>query len=109
MLHLFSSTIVLLAQKLLPETMGGGVAFFDYNNDDAVDLLLVNSCYWPDDAKGEDPPPKMCLYRNDGKGSFTDVTADAGLDITLYGMGVAIGDYDNDLDLDFYFTIQDGH
>src|ERR1041385_1489201 len=78
-------------EKLLPETMGGGVAFLDFNNDNAPDLLFVNSSYWPWDASDVGKPrPTMALYRNDGKGRFTDVTSGSGLDVTFYGMGVAV-------------------
>ena len=83
--------------KLLPETMGGGVAFLDFDGDGDQDLLFVNSTDWPWtplDRKGR--PPTMALYRNDGKGRFDDVTAGSGLDTSFYGMGVAVGDYDND-------------
>jgi hypothetical protein len=82
-------------ERLLPETLGGGVAFFDYDLDGDPDLLLVNSDHW----KGHPAPgprPTMALYRNDGKGRFTNVTAEAGLDLSFYGMGVAVGDYDGD-------------
>jgi len=82
--------------KLLPETMGGGCAFFDFNGDGHQDLLFVNSCHWPGQQPPDQPLPTMALYENDGTGRFTDVTADSGLDQTLYGMGVAVGDYDND-------------
>ena len=83
--------------KLLPEAMGGGVAFFDFDGDGAPDLLFINSTYWPWDTRPPgQPAPTMALYHNDGKGHFTDVTAGSGLDISFYGMGVAIGDYDND-------------
>src|SRR4051812_24887582 len=81
--------------KLLPETMGSGVAFFDFDGDGDQDLLLVNSADWPWKKKDANPPT-MALYRNDGKGQFEDVTAASGLDISIYGMGVAIGDFDND-------------
>ena len=81
--------------KLLPETMGAGCAFFDYDNDDDPDLLLINSAPWPENA-GDEPPPTMALYRNDGAGRFTNVTSGSGLDVTFYGTGVAVGDYDND-------------
>lgn len=81
--------------KLLPETMGAGCAFFDYDNDDDPDLLLVNSAPWPENA-GDGPPPTMALYRNDGAGRFANVTTGSGLDVPFYGTGVAIGDYDND-------------
>lgn len=82
-------------RKLLPETMGGGVAFFDYDNDGDEDLLFVNSTYWPEEAADQDAPTTT-LYQNDGQGNFTDVTKEAGLDLTCYGMGVAVGDFDND-------------
>jgi hypothetical protein len=90
-------------KKLLPETMGGGAAFFDYDGDGDQDLLFVNGCWWP----GEAPPgsaPTQTLYENDGTGHFTDVTAKAGLDVTFYGMGVAVGDYDGDGREDLFFT-----
>lgn len=95
--------------KLLPETMGSGAAFFDYDRDGDQDLLLVNSCYWPGHKKSPgDKPANHALYRNDGKGNFTDVTAEAGLDAVFYGMGVAVGDYDNDGDSDLYITALGG-
>jgi hypothetical protein len=89
----FTHTNGAAGEKLLPETMGGGCAFFDYDNDGFPDILLINSRPWNVTAA---PAPTMALYHNDGHGHFTDVTAGSGLDITLYGMGVAIGDYDND-------------
>lgn len=83
--------------KLLPETMGGGVAFFDFDGDGDPDLLFINSTYWPWKAPAAgQKPPMMALYRNDGAGRFEDVTTGSGLDISFYGMGVAVGDYDND-------------
>ncbi|MEM9291629.1 MAG: CRTAC1 family protein [Acidobacteriota bacterium] len=81
--------------KLLPESMGSGVAFFDYDRDGDPDLFFVNSTTWPGDARSG-AAPTQALYRNDGGGSFTDVTAAAGLDLELYGMGVAVGDIDSD-------------
>jgi len=90
-------------EKLLPETMGSGVAFLDYDGDGDQDLLFVNSSPWPGD-KAEGPAPTQRLYRNDGKGKFEDATAEAGLDRTFYGQGVAVGDYDNDGDPDVYIT-----
>lgn len=82
--------------KLLPETMGGGVAFFDYDNDGHQDLLFVNSTFWPEHIPAGQQPTTMALYHNDGTGKFTDMTAGSGLDVPFYGMGVAVGDYDND-------------
>jgi hypothetical protein len=89
--------------------MGGGVAFFDYDNDGHQDLLLINSSYWPGHAPAGKPMPTMALYHNDGRGHFTDVTADSGLDVSLYGMGVAIGDYDNDGLPDVFITTVGGN
>jgi hypothetical protein len=91
-----------LGEKLLPETMGAGVAFFDFDRDGDQDLFFVNSSYWP--RHEVKPAPTQALYRNDGKGHFQDVTKEAGLDKTFYGQGVAVGDYDNDGDLDLYVT-----
>jgi enediyne biosynthesis protein E4 len=108
----FRHTTGAYGEKLLPETMGGGVAFFDYNNDGHADLLFVNGMPWPWkpegafnaslDAPGD--PPTLALYENDGRGNFTDVTEQAGLAISLYGMGVAIGDYDGDGWSDIFLT-----
>ena len=91
-------------EKLLPETMGGGCAFLDYNSDGHPDILFVNSSHWPGDAPPDGKRPTMALYRNDGSGRFEEVTASAGLDVTLYGMGAAVGDYDNDGDPDVLIT-----
>ena len=90
--------------KLLPETMGSGVAFLDYNRDGKPDILFVNSCSWPGQQPAGTPAPTLALYRNDGNLKFTDVTRDVGLDITMYGMGVAAGDYDNDGWPDLFVT-----
>ncbi len=80
-------------KKYLPETMGSGVAFVDYDNDGWPDILLVNSEDWPGHSRAES---SLKLYHNNHDGTFTDVTRKAGLAISMYGMGVAIGDYDND-------------
>ena len=93
--------------KLLPETMGSGVAVFDYNNDGHQDLLFVNSMDWPfaPDRGDHSQPPATCrLYEGDGKGNFKDVSKETGLDISLYGMGIAIGDIENDGDRDVFVT-----
>src|SRR3954468_9333375 len=73
-------------EKLLPETMGGGVAFFDYDNDGRPDLLFVSSTDWPWHPGGA--PHTLALYHNEGQGHFSDVTTASGLDISLYGMGI---------------------
>src|SRR5207244_1178149 len=70
--------------------------FLDYDRDGRQDILFVNSCYWPGYEDMHRPPPTLALYRNKGDGSFEDVTEAAGLDVTMYGMGVTVGDYDND-------------
>jgi hypothetical protein len=90
--------------KLLPETMGGGVAFLDFDNDGFQDLLFINSTWWPGHVPGGKQPTTMTLYRNDGKGHFIDVTSGSGLDVSFYGMGVAVGDYDNDGLVDVFIT-----
>ena len=90
-------------ERLLPETMGGGVAFFDYDNDGHPDLLFVNSMDWPWQPKPERPATSR-LYRNLGAGTFADVSEATGMDITLYGMGVATGDYDDDGFVDVFIA-----
>lgn len=87
--------------KFLPETMGPGCAFLDYDGDGRLDILLVNGCDWPGHKRRRST---MSLYRNNGDGTFTDVTAAAGLAVEMYGMGVAVGDFDNDGFPDIYVT-----
>lgn len=90
-------------QKLLPETMGSGVAVLDYNNDGHQDLLFISSSDWPwDESHSEQASCK--LYAGDGQLRFTDVSDAAGLDATFYGMGSAVGDYDNDGDCDLFVS-----
>ena len=92
--------------KLLPETMGGGVAFIDYDNDGDQDLILVNSRNWSMHtyAKTEEQAATTHLYQNDGTGQFTNVSAQSGLALSSYGMGIATGDIDNDGWTDVYIT-----
>ena len=91
-------------KKYLPETLGSGGAFLDFDGDGHLDVLLVN---------GKDWQPKggrslSALYHNNGNGTFTNVTDGSGLDVVMYGMGVAVGDYDNDGRDDVYITALDG-
>jgi hypothetical protein len=91
-------------QKYLPETMGSGVAFFDADGDGWPDILLINSKDWTPHGRKSLP----ALYHNNHDGTFTDITAGSGLDVEMYGMGVAIADYDNDGREDVYITAIDG-
>jgi hypothetical protein len=79
--------------KLLPETLGSGCAFLDYDGDGWQDILLINSMDWPGHKRQRST---LRLYRNNRNGTFTDVTRRAGLDTEMYGMGVAVGDFNND-------------
>jgi hypothetical protein len=79
--------------KRLPETMGPGCAFLDYDGDGWLDILFVNGMDWPDHKRQRST---LRLYRNNRNGTFTDVTRSAGLAVEMYGMGVAVADYDND-------------
>jgi hypothetical protein len=90
--------------RLLPETMGSGAAFFDADNDGDQDLLFVNSDHWPGRSPAAAETPTLALYANDGTGQFTDITEEAGLAVSGYGMGVAIGDIDNDGWQDLFIT-----
>jgi hypothetical protein len=96
-------------QKLLPETMGSGVAFLDFFNSGRQDLLFVNSCPWPGHAVKDGPAPTLAFYRNNGDGTFTDVTREVGLDVTMYGQGITVGDYDNDGWVDVFISGVGGH
>jgi len=88
-------------KKYLPETMGPGVAFIDYDNDGWPDIFIVNGTDWPGHGSKHSTPK---LYHNNHDGTFTDVTHKAGLDIEMFGMGVAVGDYDNDGYDDLFVT-----
>ena len=87
-------------EKLLPETMGSGAAFLDFDGDGDQDLLLLGGRSWSDEADR----PSVVLYANDGRGRFADVTAEALGTLTPYAMGCATGDYDGDGDVDVYVT-----
>jgi hypothetical protein len=88
-------------KKYLPETIGAGCAFIDYDNDGWQDALFVNSSDWPEHKKSK---TVLALYHNNKDGTFTDVTSQAGLAIEMYGVGVAVADYDNDGFDDIYIT-----
>ena len=88
-------------QKYLPETMGNGACFLDYDNDGWQDILLINSMDWPGHKAGKSFP---ALYHNNKDGTFTDVTSQAGLAVEVYGLGCAVADYDNDGFEDIYIT-----
>ena len=88
-------------KKYLPETLGPGVAFIDYDNDGWPDIFLVNGTDWPGHA-GKRSTPK--LYHNNHDGTFTDVTHKAGLDVEMFGLGATVGDYDNDGYDDLFVT-----
>jgi hypothetical protein len=95
-------------ERLLPETMAGGCAFFDFDLDGDPDLLFVNGMPWPWNTN--QARATHALYANDGRGHFTDATAGSGLDFSSYGMGAAIGDYDGDGRPDVLITgVQGNH
>ena len=89
-------------QKYFMETLGSGAAFFDYDADGDADLYFVNGAPLPGYVAEE--VPTNCLYQNNGDGTFTDVTERAGVGDTSYGHGCAVGDYNNDGQLDLYVT-----
>ena len=90
-------------EKWMPESLASGCVIFDYDNDGWQDVLFLNGTFWPGHSmEGEVPTP--CLFRNRGGMRFEDVTAKAGLNNALYGMGGTAGDYDGDGDADLYLT-----
>ena len=90
-------------RRYIVETVSAGLAIFDYDNDGDEDVYFLNGAPLPG-AAPVDPPPRNALYRNDGGWRFADVTEEAGVGDTGYGLGVAAGDYDNDGDLDLYLN-----
>jgi hypothetical protein len=93
-------------RKYLPETLGSGCLFLDFDGDGWQDILLIDSMNWPGHPGPRSHPQ---LYRNNGNGTFTDVTAGSGLDVELYGLGGAAADYDNDGRPDIFITALGGN
>lgn len=81
-------------RKYLPEALGSGAAFLDFDGDGAQDLVIPNGTDWPGHTTTQRPTAHV--FRNNGRGGFVDVTAGSGLDVPMYGMGAAAADYDND-------------
>jgi hypothetical protein len=100
--------------KWMPETMGGGVAVLDYDGDGRPDLLFVSGSWWPGDPRAKTQKSSLALYHNEGTGPdglphFRETTREAGLQRVFYGMGAAVGDYDNDGRPDVYVTALGGN
>lgn len=100
-------------RKWMPETMGSGVAAFDADSDGRVDLLFVNGTFWPGDPRGAKAKPTLAFYRNvtepGGPIRFAEATRDAGLAVSLFGMGAAVGDVDGDGSEDLFVTGVNGN
>ena len=88
-------------KKYMPETLGAGAVWVDVDNDGWLDILLANSTGWPEQGGAG---THAALYRNDGDGTFTDMTRGSGLDVPIYGIGGAAADFDNDGQADLYLT-----
>jgi tetratricopeptide (TPR) repeat protein len=101
-LHFRHETGASSGKKWYPETMGSGAGFLDYDGDGWSDILLVNGRQWPGERQA--PEPTMQLYRNQQDGTFREVTAESGLNVPMYGMGMAAADIDNDGDTDLVVT-----
>ena len=95
--------------KWLPETMGSGSAFLDYDSDGRPDVLLVNSDSWPWSPPNSASQGSLRLFHNLGDGQFADATKASGINLKCYGMGLAVGDYDNDGLVDFFVTALGGN
>ncbi len=91
-------------KKYLPETLGSGAAFIDVDGDGWPDVILVNGKDWTPRGRRS----TAAVYRNNHHGTFTDITRGSGLDIEIYGIGITVGDYDNDGRDDVYITALDG-
>ena len=91
-------------KKYLPETMGAGAAWLDFDGDGWPDILLANSKSWPGRPG---PSSRPALYRNNQNGTFSDATRGSGLDVEMYGLGVAAADYDNDGKVDAYLRSEE--
>ena len=91
-------------KKYLPETLGSGAAFIDADGDGWQDIVLVNSKDWTPRGRRT----TAALYHNNKNGTFTDITRGSGLDVEIYGIGIAVGDYDNDGKDDIYITALEG-
>ena len=93
-------------RKFLPETIGSGALFLDFDNDGWQDILLINSRNWPGRAATRST---AALYRNARNGTFADVTRGSGLDVEIYGIGGTAADFDNDGNIDVYLTALGGN